>query len=376
MRDKNIRDIKVLFSARDPGTAINIIPIARDAIQRERYKISIYASEPAFSIINDSGLPVEYFNAGTVLTAGDQNSENLLKEAMFILQREKPDVLFAGVSSPDAGIDEALLLQADDIRKYVIQDFWGRVNTVLGKPEAVYLVLDEDAERLSKTLYQVETRITGMPKYNLFQDYDIQNTRHALRSRLLSNTEDRLVVFFGQSLWHFEGYAKTIKLFAQVISQIKESVSVFYHKHPKETESQLEKALSIFSHERVSCKAAENFDTNEWIIASDIACTVFSNSGYDKIMFNRLSSGPLGSVIFLLFDAEISDWYAKTFGMDELPPSRKDLAYCIKDSEQLKESIEEALSPEIQLKKWQLIQQYVKHPGSALDKIQQIISFG
>jgi len=376
VRDKRIRDIKVLFSARDPGTAINIIPIARDAIQRERYKVSIYASEPAFSIIGDSGLPVEYFNAGTVLTEGDQNSENLLKEAMLTLQREKPDVLFAGVSNPDAGIDEALLLQADDIRKYVIQDFWGRVNTVLGKPEAVYLVLDEEAERLSKTLYQVETRITGMPKYNLFQDYDVLDTRHALRSGLLSKTEERLVVFFGQPLWHFKGYAETIKLFAQAVSQIKESVSVFYHKHPKETESQLEKAISTFSHERIGCKVTESLDTNEWIIVSDIACTVFSNSGYDKIIFNRLSSGPLGAVIFLLFDTGISEWYTKTFGMDEPPPSRKDLAYCVKDSKQLKESIEKALSPEIQLEKWQLIQQYVKHPGSALDKIQQIISFG
>ena len=93
----------------------------------------------------------------------DDDPDELLATAAAIVRERKPDVILASASSFGSGIDEALLASRDT-KTFCIQDFWGDVNLSLGVPADTYLVMDDDAARISRERWGVRTVVVGAPK--------------------------------------------------------------------------------------------------------------------------------------------------------------------------------------------------------------------
>jgi len=365
--------IKLLLSARDPGAATNIIPLAQAAMKRDEFEVFIYAAEPAYSMIQQKKIPVSLFHAKAVQSADDPAYEKLRLEAKTILAKIQPDVLVAGLSNPDAGIDEALLLESQGERKYLLQDFWGKVNNVF-KPDAACFVIDEAAAKLTHHLHGLPAIVTGMPKYVQSEGLDTMHTRARLRAHLKLKQQDRLVTFFGQPLlWQFRGYTKTLKKFTDALARSDHRVFLFYRQHPKESDQQAQQAVEAMSAAGITCYLAEEFNTQEWLIASDITCSVLSNCGYDQIMLNRVSDKPLGTVIYLLFEKDIFEWYKQTFKMDSLPPAKQNLAYCVTQEERLSMILNKGLNLEDQRKLWMRIKEHIPEPHESINTILNVI---
>ena len=79
-------------------------------------------------------------------------------------------------------------------------------------------------------------------------------------------------------------------------------------------------------------------------------------------------------MIYALFDIELSNWFTKTYGMEELPFIKKGLAHCEKNYQDLKDTIEKCLTNEVRLDIWKRIQKNVQPPGFTTDKIFHILS--
>ena len=365
--------LKILLSARDPGTANNMIQIAKTAYESDKFDIAFFADEPAYSIVQRERIPVERFHAGYVLSRNDSGVDGLHKEAIETIRRVRPDVILAGTSGEGEGIDEALLANSRNIPSYLIQDFWGRVNKFFGVNDTTYFVIDEDAAQLSHELHRVETIVTGMPKYTAYNKIDTVSVRKRLRNILCDKPDERIITFFGQNQWHLNGYSSTLKRFAEAVLELDTPVSVFYRKHPKEPEGCMKQVCKIMSSVGVVCKTASEFTTEEWLVVSDIVCCVCSNTGYDQIMFNRLSKEPLGSVVYLLCDPEIISWYKEFKKIDFLPPVRQNLAFCVEHPEEIVRVLRKALLPEAQQQQWLKIQKSVPVPHHVSTNILDII---
>jgi hypothetical protein len=370
----NHQSFKLLLSARDPGTANNMIQIAKAAIESDKIDIVFYADEPAYSIIQRESIPVERYYEGVVLSRNDPGVEGLHKEAAEIIRREQPDAVLAGISGPGAGIDEALLANSGNIPSFAIQDFWGRVNNLLGGNNASYFVIDNEAAQLSQKLHQVKTIVTGMPKYAAYSKIDTVSARKRLQKLICHKPNERIITFFGQDHWHLNGYSQTLKEFAMAVHDLDVPVSVFYRKHPKEPEDCIMQVCNIMSSVGVVCRTASEFTTEEWLVVSDVVCSVCSNSGYDKIMLNRVAKEPLGSVVYLLYNPEIVSWYRDFMGIDFLPSVRQNLALGVQHVKEVGLVLSEALLQETQQRQWLRIQESIPAPDVVSDNIMNIIN--
>jgi len=365
--------LKLLLTARDPGTANNMVQIAKTAYESDKFDIAFFADEPAYSIVQRERIPVERFHAGYVLSRNDSGVDGLHKEAIETIRKVRPDVILAGTSGEGEGIDEALLANSRNIPSYLIQDFWGRVNKLLGENNTTYFVIDEEAARLSHELHSVETMVTGMPKYTGYSNIDSVSVRKKLRNILCDKPDERIVTFFGQDQWHLNGYSRTLRRFAEAVLELDTPVSVFYRKHPKEPEDGMMQVYKIMSSVGVVCRSASEFTTEEWLVVSDIVCCVCSNTGYDQIMINRLSKVPLGSVVYLMCDPEIISWYKDSKRIDYLPPARQNLAFCVEHPEEIGLVLRKALLPEAQQQQWLKIQESIPAPHHVSTNILNII---
>lgn len=365
--------IRLLMSARDPGAAANIIPLARNATASDKFEISIYASEPAFSYIKEAGLAVNRFVSSPVRDTDDPGVESLIEEADRVLYEVNPDVILTGLSSLGAGIDEALLLRANIPFTFAIQDFWGDVNSMLGGKASTYFVIDNEASILSRHLHGVDTVVTGMSKYSMLKEADTIDYRHRMRIRLNIDDRQRMIGFFGQPLWNSEWYEKTLRAFAESVTRLKKPLYLFYRPHPKESKVDLKKVTGLFSLSGVACEIAERWNTDEWLAASDLVCTVFSNCGYDQIMLNRLSPEPLSVVVYMLFGEGIIKLYKDCTGMDYLPPVKQNIAFSVENEDELLVTIEQALDPLIRKEIKEKINEIVPNPSESIHKMLEII---
>ena len=356
------RNLKLLLSARDPGSANNMIHVAKTALDTDKFEIIFYADEPAYSMVHGEGLQVEKFHAEMVLSKDDAGVQELHNEAIQIIKKVQPDVVVAGISGPGAGIDEALLVNSQGIPSYAIQDFRGRVNNLLGENKATYFVIDDEAALLSYKHHKVKTIVTGLPKYAEYKKVDSVSVRNRLRNALCHKPDDRIITFIGQDHWHMEGYHKTLRKFAEAILHLNSSVSVYYRKHPKEPEDCMSQVCEIMSSVSVNCQAASEFTTEEWLVVSDIVCCVCSTTGVDQIMLNRLSKTPLGVVVYLFYEEDIINWYEDLLGKGFSSPARQGTAFCVEEPEQILHVLQKSLLLDTQQEQWLRIQESIPMP--------------
>lgn len=356
---------RLLISARDPGAAQEMAVVAHRGRARGDLEIHLVADEPALGMLRAEGLHVA---AACAPTAQDlSEAARLLSAARDILDEYRPNAVLTGLSGPEAGIDEGLLAVCSDRPTYAVQNFWGDVNRVLERPAGLYFVLDSEAAALTQALHLASAQVTGSPKYAAFAALDPLGLRKLERARCGFGPNDAVIGFFGQPLWHIDGYAEAFSALVRAASRVQRTHVVF-RPHPKDTREDGERARRILKRAGITFSFDGNTPISALLATCDIVCTAYSSCGFDAIMLGRVASAPLGVVVYVMTPA-LCEHYKSATGLDRLPPVSQGLAFEARHEETLTDQLERALRPETQLNLWRLARRVVPEPVSAADRI-------
>jgi hypothetical protein len=333
--------LKILFSARDPAAAHAVGNLVKQACSDSRFSPWIIASPPASELLE--GLPCECF----VLSKDISTTPDLLNSSVNkLLEQLRPDAVITGASGPDAGVDEVLVKLAGGIRSYVVQDFWGDVNLTLNAPPDCYLVVDHLAAELTGQRVDSETSIVGSVKHASYGELDVSMLRASRRVALEVGEDELVIGYFGMPLGHLEGYWRTLETLAESIQGW--PITLIYRPHPKEEKHVRDRTCDIlnrvvgFSVDKSSC-------VEKTLAACDLILSCYSSCGIDSEMLGRNLAQDNRLSIFLLYDAEILEYYQRYTRLNDLPLSLQKRSLTIKDRSALRETLDAFLSVESRL---------------------------
>lgn len=309
--------VKILLSARDSGAVGNMIELHRLLSDDPAFEPRVIASGVASQKMAQVGLEHITFNIswGKDHIRGKENPELLLDKARYWLNQIQPDFIVTSLSSLGAGIDEALIYLAK-VPVVTFQDFWGDVNDTLGKKADTYLVLDDFAAQLSEKRWQVNTRITGMPKYLPYGTIPFGELKKKTRNLLGLKEDTKLIGWFGQPP-EVPGHQSAFETFMASCSRLSLDYALMVKAHPKDKNADgrvLERPRGT-----VLVDSAVVKETEALLAACDLVVTPFSLCGFDHAVMTSFSSDPLGSVLYLMPNEKIRGFARKFSGMEHFP---------------------------------------------------------
>lgn len=314
------RPLKILLSARDPGATENIIQLLR-----------LMEADPVFEpIVAASGtasLQMEArnirhisfsFASGQDHIRPGEDSGPLLASAEDLFQRIRPDWVLVSLSSFGAGVDEALIA-VSSVPVLALQDAWGDVNDLLGKTADLYLVLDEDARRITGERFPVATLATGMPKYLKYTTLDFGRIRKETRRHLGLLDHEKLLGWFGQS-GQIPGYTRVFDSFLKAVDRMDSGIRVLVKPHPKFSDTGAEEASAA----RKSLAGrlvdlAPRLSTEDLLASTDLVVTPFSLCGLDHGVMSSMSPVPMGAVVYVMNNSAIRRFARETWGRIDFP---------------------------------------------------------
>ena len=341
---------EVLISARDPATAHAVCALLRYAQTGDRLQFSILAQSPALEILQQAELAVRLYPFPS-----QSDTEQLLTAARAALEQHRPEMILSGVSGPDCGVDEALLTAGREqgLPCYALQSFWGDVNDTLGAVAETFFVLDQQAARLTRQRYPVRTVPIGSLKHANYAAFDISGMRQQQRAKLKLQPEQQLIGVFGQPLGQLPGYLETLQHLALKLSSRPRSDTVLYRPHPKETETQRDKSLTILQQSGLKVQLDSDPQVERSLCACDVVVSAFSSCGLDALYLNALSPQPLNSVLYLLFNPELRRWYHSYTRLNELPPVTAGMTLLCTEPNELASTLQHALQPQTRQQCWE-----------------------
>lgn len=353
---------RLLVSARDPGAAVGIAEIVEAARGDGRFELHVVAGEPGAGHLEDRGIAVRRVGG-----AGDPASlVRLRSEANELLGRIEPNALLVGLSGPDVGIDEVLLEVSGALPTYALQDYWGDVNDGLGVPARTYLVMDEEAARLTKARADVRTAVVGSVKHASFAEIDVPSTRRYGRRRLGVSDKDVVAAFYGQPLWDDPGYAATL---SAVRGLRFDGLRLMYRPHPKEDRREVEEQLHSLWGPPGSWGMDLSPDVATSLCAADLALSAYSTCLVDLLFLIRAATEPFAVPIFLLFDDALMARYRAHARLDGVPPAEQDLALLVLDVDQLPTMVARALETGTRAEVWRRARSATPDPSRAAIRV-------
>ena len=341
MTDK-ARPLKLLLSARDPAAAQAIGNLARQASTDSRFIIRVIASTPASELLK--GLPCEFL---ALPQDGTRNLEQLNSVIIKVLEQFRPDAIIAGASGPDAGVDEVLVKLSNGIRSYVVQDFWGDVNLSLDTAPDYYLVVDNIAAVLTQKRVDSKTYIVGSVKHASYGSLNVTTLRAGWRVASGVREEETVIGYFGMPLGSVKGYWRTLEALVESIQGL--PVTLVYRPHPKEDVHERSRTCNILSSfEKFFEDQSDSVE--ETLAACDLILSCYSSCGIDSELLGRNLSQDDRLSVFLLYDAEVLEYYRHYTHLDDLPISLLKRSLTIKDSSALRDTLDAYLPVESRIK--------------------------
>ena len=359
--------MKLLVSARDPSAALSILEIIKQGKYFQQITFTVYAMEPALKIFQDFNIQVNKVNCKPTSSSNSENSIQLKMQAKSILEKNTPDALLVGLSGPDAGIDEALLLEAKKNRlpTYAIQDFWGDVNLTFGQPADTYFVIDNSAREMTKNRVNSQAIVVGSLKHSNFAAINVKKLRSKFLEESSYKASRHIITFCGQPLWHLDSYQETIDKLAEVVSDMTKDAVLIYSPHPKETRNEASSALNILKNHHGNSILNKSFSNELLFARSDLVCSCCSLACFDQIMTNRLSPSPLGIAAFLFLNEKILNWYRSFTKHDDPMPGMESVSDIVFKLESLRSIIKYSTCSEYKTKRWEQIMENVPTPQDA-----------
>ncbi|MDC0831678.1 hypothetical protein POG22_01465 [Geitlerinema sp. CS-897] len=315
-----MRQLKILFTARDPGGAGAILPVFQYFRERGECEVVIAASGIAHDWLCKQGeQPFSFFcSSNRDYICHNEDPTQLLEAADELLGNIQPDAVVTALSSFGAGIDEAVIAQAV-VPTFSIQDCWGDVNTELGVTADTYFVIDDFAAKLSQDRFGVNTVVVGAPKYTRYSTLDIPSLRHQYRH--LAGIADgvSMVCWFGQSP-KIPGHEKVFEDFISVLPELRKNIKVVLRGHPKFAEDFALYLNQIRLAGLDVCDATGKGRAEGWLSACDLMVTPFSMSGIDHAYLTSVSPEVLGNVVYLMTNKDIQDFQFQATGIRKFPP--------------------------------------------------------
>ena len=343
------------------------MPVYRKAQETGGFNAVIVAAGAAAGILALHS--VSHIN-GSLITTDSRDSQSAADLAIWaesLLDREQPDLILTGLSGPEAGMDEALLVVAT-VPTFAIQDFWGDVNATLGRPAGTYFVGDEFARRMTIERGAARAIVTGQPEYELSVPVNPEACARKIRRHLTLDATEPLVAFMGQPLWDFSGYAETVEMFIAACTEIATIRRIVYRPHPKETEDAFGTVTHFAERHGIRLDLDRGDSPTELTAAADILTTAFSMSGQDKIMTNLMADVPRGAVIFMMHP-ELRQVFQGLTGLEQHPLVDMRLAAFADSGPSCRQQLEALLQTEPCLELRRKAEATLAQPKNASEKI-------
>ena len=360
--------IRLLITASDAAAGFHLAEIVKVARTDPRFDVSVAAQGPAIRILQSAGIDVRKVDVPRVKQADAPEAAALLAEARSVVAETKPDLILSGLSTPfDGGFDEAVLAMRS-VPAYLMQDFWGEVNTFFGRGPDACFVLDAEAAELTRLRLDCATLIVGSPRHAAYDRMDSWGMRRRLRTALAVDAGSPLVGMFGQALHAKPGYRRTLEAWCEAVRDI--GVVPLYKPHPRESESDVRFTVELLARHGLQARIPEPAESVEAVIAAcDVVCAAFSNCLYDAAFLNHFSARPLVSPVALFFDREIVDYFRQIVNLDSFPYLKSGLVEPVGEVLRLVPALEGALGDEAKHRYWTNAQANLEHPVRAVSMI-------
>jgi hypothetical protein len=362
---------RLLISARDPGAAHNIAVIARSAQSDSRFDVTVVGDGPGYSILRDAGLPAIEAGIGNIDPRLKDDLARGVRSAVELIDRFRPDAMLTGLSGPDIGIDETLLVARGKLQAYSLQDFWGHVNCAIAARADLYFVADEEAAAQSERLHGVKTMVSGSPKFATYEVHDPDMAHRTARQCLAVEGNRPLVCIFGQALSTIRPVAwqSTMVAFVRAVEDILEDPVILYRPHPREEAQGVRKTLDALSEVAGGVAVIPEESTETWLAACDVMGTCYSNCGYDLAFLNRFSNRPLGVLIYMNYEPEIRNFYRQVANFDTIPVSEMSLTLEARTRDDVVRCVAAAVDPQTRAAIWDRCKSSLPDPHDAAAKI-------
>lgn len=364
--------LRILISARDTGAARHFAEIVPRLSAATDTDITLVADQPAWSVLDEAGLTPLRFSEAAIEEVGALQAAALRKAARDLLELYRPDAILVGLSGPRIGLDEALLVEANNIPTYALQDYPGWIVPGFGVTAQTYFVLDNFAAELTrKRLDQASIVIAGSAKHASYAQLDIEAIRKTARLAFKSGLP--IIGFYGQPAWFLDGYDRSINALAEAITLAAPHGQIFYRPHPKETPTDLIRMQGIFATHQIDLQLDPNHTPEASLCAADVVVTCFSSCGADHIHLQKQAPQPMGTVLYLLTEAAIRQHHAHDTGIDHPPFATGGFALLSTSTESLANDLRRSLDPVTAKALWRQIHSKLPSPSGAADVILETI---
>lgn len=314
MRDRLLR---VLVSARDPGSAAHLQHVIPALAADTRLCVTGTASGAAQAMLATTGidlLPFALPDRSAVVPAGGDTTA-LLAAADALLARVQPDTILVGISSLGVGVDEALLARAGGRPTFALQDYPGDANAIDACYAALYFVRDEAAAALTRRRFGVATLPIGSPRHAAYARLDVAELRRRTRGRAGAAEGQPVLGFFGQPP-EIPGHEAAFEHLVEALAGRQPAPLVVLREHPKAPETRTRhlavlRAAGLPTHDATGIDAVE-----PWLAACDLVTTSFSQCTMDYAFLSAWSAAPLGAVLFVMTTPEIRRFLREYAGVD------------------------------------------------------------
>ena len=332
----------LLLTARDVGAAGHMAALATSA-----------STHGAQCVVVAQGAAVEYLAARNVaylaaeewLGCAEVSPTNFIGHATKAGQRLKEHSVAAVVCglSPasETGIDEIVIAGAriHGIPSVAVQDFWGDVRPDKALQPDHYLVLDEQAARLTRPRTDAKVHVTGSLKHTRFTGIDFLRLRREGRAALGVGLTAPLIGFFGQNLLAVEGYLEVLSDIGRASASIGGGTKLFYKPHPRESDACLASTLRHLKAAGAVPLLMESTMIESAIAAADVVLSCFSTVGLDAAYMMCAEDAPAVSIICADYPADVRDFWRPSTGLGAFPLVTAGLALAAHDGRSLREAM-------------------------------------
>lgn len=319
----------LLISARDPGAAAHLGQVARTALADPGWQVTVLVAPPADAVMRRL-----HVSHQVIRDRGDKLTET----ATRLLAEIKPDVLLAGLSGPDSGLDEALLQAAGTLPCYLFQDYWGDLNPATPTDVSI-LCLDAEGVRQTEQRFGRKASAVGSPAHDTWPNPRLARARLRRHHRLGKRTT--VTGLCEQPLWQVPGYGLALRQALRCLHKGK----LLLRPHPRDDWKDRLRLRRLARGNRVPATWSAKTALPDFIAGCDLILSAYSSCAMDATHCNRLP-GHTGTIaVNLLCTPPLYRHYRQTTGFERTPLAAQGLAVDITQASRLCLLLARALQP-------------------------------
>ena len=359
---------RLLISASDQAAADAIRPIVH-AARRHGIEHRVVAGEPAHGRLRKASIEADLFEHCRIADPQTREARNLVSAASRLIAKYQPDAVLVGLSGPDAGLDEALLMAADgQLPTYAVQDFWGDVNTVMPARPGVFFVVDDYAAELTGRRVRSDIHVVGALRYVDYGEFAPDQMRTRARSQLGLANGRMLIGIFTQALWHIDGYGAQWKTLIALLAGIDCPPTALVRRHPRDTEEQALTIRNMLGSAGIASVDASGLTIEQAICACDVVCSAFSSVATDLCYLQRYAQRPLGTPLLLLFASDLRRHFEGQCGFATHPFVNAGLMLEAAAGNELRDCLARAVDPAVRDQIWRRCRD-LPEPATAAERV-------